>query len=66
MTGWDKQCTAISIIQQHILALETCLDPEKTFGAPPMPIPSLEMAVKLLDEVMNDLGHTCQPTKDAA
>ncbi|RJE83652.1 hypothetical protein [Paracoccus onubensis] len=63
MTSWDKQCTAISIIQQHILALETCLDPRKAFGSEPMPIPALEMALKMLDEVFADLDHTCAPAK---
>lgn len=62
MTSWDKQCTAVSIIQQHILALETGIDPHKSFGAP-MPIPALEMALKMLDEVFDDLGHVCVPAK---
>lgn len=63
MTSWDKQCTAISIIQQHILSLQTCFDPRTVFGSEPMPIPALEMALKMMDEVMTDLDHTCTPAK---
>lgn len=56
MTAHDKACAAIGIIQQHILAMDSCMDPEKMFGNSYLPRSALEQAVVLLLEAIDDLA----------
>lgn len=52
----DKTCTAISILQTAILASDTKLIPQKLWpGNMHMATPALEMATKLLIEVLPDV-----------
>ena len=52
----DKLCIAISILQAKILANDTALKPDSMFGITfNMPTPALEMAERLLVEVLHDL-----------
>lgn len=52
MTDHDKLCAAIGIVQLHILASDSVLIPEKMFGLNYMPNAALELAEKLLVEVL--------------
>lgn len=52
MSDYDKLCTAISIVQQYILAMDTALIPDKLFHTDYMPTPALEMAVQLMTDAL--------------
>lgn len=55
MSDQDKLCAAMSIIQQHILALDTNVDPKDMFGSQHMPGPSLELALSLMSDALEGL-----------
>lgn len=55
MTAEDKLLSAISILQMHVLASETALNPEKMFGTYHMPHAGLEGVVHLLCQVWDEL-----------
>lgn len=55
MTDHEKLCTAISIVQQHILALDSNLDAEFLFKTRNMPTPALELAVNLMADTLDRL-----------
>ncbi|MFV0293230.1 MAG: hypothetical protein ACK5II_08445 [Paracoccus sp. (in: a-proteobacteria)] len=57
MTAYGKTCTAISILQQHILAKDSALLPEKMFGDHYMPSLAIEQAVALLIDVLPDIEN---------
>ncbi|EGJ21658.1 hypothetical protein RSWS8N_06230 [Cereibacter sphaeroides WS8N] len=52
-----KLCGAISIVQAHILASDTVLDPEKVFGTHHLPIDALELAARELADLLGDLAE---------
>lgn len=53
MSDYDKLCTAVSILQMHILAMDTVLDPGKMFGVNHMKTPALEMALQLMTDALD-------------
>lgn len=54
--SYDKLCAAISILQAAILADDTTLEPKSIFGQTFfMPRAGLEMAERLLVEVLEDM-----------
>jgi len=63
-TPHDKVCTAISILQAHILAADSALIPEKIWGHQYMRALGLEQAVKLLIEVLDDVPDDERVTSD--
>lgn len=52
MADIDKLCAAMSILQQQILAMDSILDPDTMFGSQHMPSVSLELALRLMSELL--------------
>lgn len=57
MTPHDKACAAISIIQAHLGASDSNLVMDKIFGTFYMPAACLELAAKLLADVLEPLAE---------
>lgn len=55
MSDHDKLMTAISIVQAHILSLDSNLDGEFMFGKMHMRTTALELAANLMAEVIGRL-----------
>lgn len=55
VTTHDKICTAMSILQMHILASDTALSAKAIFGTQHMPTSALEAAHELLSEVLEEI-----------
>lgn len=55
MTSHDKVCAVISILQDRILAEDSAMDAQALFGQFRMPTAGLELAERLLTEVLDDL-----------
>lgn len=55
MTSLDRLCAAIAIIQDHILASDTSCNVDKMFGRYRFETAQLEMAARLLVDVIPDL-----------
>ncbi|RHZ98848.1 hypothetical protein D1114_01820 [Cereibacter sphaeroides] len=52
---YHRLCCVLSIIQAHILASDTTLDPTKVFGPHHLPTDALELAASELAELLEDL-----------
>lgn len=55
LSDHDKLCAAISIVQAHILALHSTLDAEKMFGHLHMAPPALELAERMMCDVLDGI-----------
>lgn len=58
MSDHEKLCAAISIVQQHIMALDSPTFPQQMWGTMHMPACSLELAVSLMCDAVEALEYT--------